>query len=472
MLLKSRIQAFDESSFYLLVSCIDSADLSKSNLNCDFQIQLQSNTDSVQPALQLHCESSHSFNFVPFYSPPSLSVLVFRAAMQSQPNSTSNSDSNLFPSEHRVQTAQVNCNVDSIPFPTVWKSKYPGGILSHPSSPPSPGTFVLSNVNLFKNMYGHGGEIAERDGSVRRARVDAEDCAGRNESARGRSHARVTRAAFGTRGLDADGVRTRQRHPPVHRASPRPGAGPASEPAAALARIPRARRASKLGCAPHHNSQPTPRAFHTLDVCGDGAHTHTHGHSIRGECERRTPEAAVYARPRTGMNAGFPRSEPAAARMCTQGTPLHACDRARLSRCRRTGVGKATGKRDGMGLGLDYGGVGQIEKEGAHLGMRHELVAPEIAGGGGGAELTHLALPTWAAIVSTRRNLPAIILINPGHPDHTPYQPISNRGFSQINPRAGYQTQPSPTGFNQLQPQKHFLESGKQPEPQQPEGYS
>ncbi|KAJ7029773.1 hypothetical protein C8F04DRAFT_1187449 [Mycena alexandri] len=37
---------------------------------------------------------------------------------------------------------------------------------------------------------------------------------------------------------------------------------------------------------------------------------------------------------------------------------------------------------------------------------------------------------------------------------------MSNRGFSQINPRAGYQTQPSPTGFNQLQPQKHFLESG------------
>ncbi|KAJ7027116.1 hypothetical protein C8F04DRAFT_1189926 [Mycena alexandri] len=49
---------------------------------------------------------------------------------------------------------------------------------------------------------------------------------------------------------------------------------------------------------------------------------------------------------------------------------------------------------------------------------------------------------------------------------------MSNRGFSQINPRAGYQTQPSPTGFNQLQPQKHFIESGKQPEPQQYEGYS
>ncbi|KAJ7019587.1 hypothetical protein C8F04DRAFT_1197570 [Mycena alexandri] len=49
---------------------------------------------------------------------------------------------------------------------------------------------------------------------------------------------------------------------------------------------------------------------------------------------------------------------------------------------------------------------------------------------------------------------------------------MSNRGFSQINPRAGYQTQPSPTGFNRLQPQKHFIESGKQPEPQQHEGYS
>ncbi|KAJ7018137.1 hypothetical protein C8F04DRAFT_1329335 [Mycena alexandri] len=82
--------------------------------------------------------------------------------------------------------------------------------------------------------------------------------------------------------------RTRQRHPQVHRASP------ASEPAAALARVPRVRRtalsARKQARSAHLTTAQLAadpaHPFSSLDVCGDGTHTHTHGHGIHGECDR------------------------------------------------------------------------------------------------------------------------------------------------------------------------------------------
>ncbi|KAJ7023034.1 hypothetical protein C8F04DRAFT_1271857 [Mycena alexandri] len=119
-----------------------------------------------------------------------------------------------------------------------------------------------------------------------------------DESARSRSrsHARVTRVAFvnSARGHSTHMARARQRHPRAHRASPRPGTCPASAPAAAaLARIPRVRRAApsaRKQAQPAHLTTAQLAAdpahpFSTLDVCGDGTHTHTHTHGIRGECE-------------------------------------------------------------------------------------------------------------------------------------------------------------------------------------------
>ncbi|KAJ7028179.1 hypothetical protein C8F04DRAFT_1188861 [Mycena alexandri] len=184
--------------------------------------------------------------------------------------------------------------------------------------------FIQKYVRTWRRVrVWDSGEIAERDGSVRRARVDAEDCAGRNESARGRSHARVTRAAFGTRGLDADGVRTRQRHPRAHRASPRPGAGPASEPAATLARVPRDRRtapSARKGARPVH---PTIAQLAADPACiryprrvrGWDAHAHARPRHPRRVRTARTGGGGV--RESENGSAGFPRSEPAAARMCT-----------------------------------------------------------------------------------------------------------------------------------------------------------
>ncbi|KAJ7022509.1 hypothetical protein C8F04DRAFT_1310746 [Mycena alexandri] len=115
----------------------------------------------------------------------------------------------------KAESIRFELELTYVPF------RLPSTRSSNPSSSRSLG-IVLSNVNLFKNMYGHDGvygyetgETAERDGRVRRARVGAEDCAGRNESACGRSHARVTRAALvdSARGHSTqtarDGIRTR-----------------------------------------------------------------------------------------------------------------------------------------------------------------------------------------------------------------------------------------------------------------------
>ncbi|KAJ7036240.1 hypothetical protein C8F04DRAFT_1258085 [Mycena alexandri] len=217
------------------------------------------------------------------------------------------------------------------------------------------------------------------------------------------------------------------------------GTCPASEPAAALVRIPRVGRASKLAPRTPRTAQlaaDPAHPFSTLDVCGDGTHTHTHTHThgIRGECETcDTPSRAHSALDADGAHRMRRRTRvrerecrvPALGTGCcpdvhTQRTPLHACDRARLSRRRRTGDEKATGKRvcahiqapqpknewDGDGMGIEvWGCVGQIEKEGAHLGMRLELVASGIAGGGGDAELTHLALPTHGSQSGSQRGV-------------------------------------------------------------------
>ncbi|KAJ7016124.1 hypothetical protein C8F04DRAFT_1349888 [Mycena alexandri] len=73
-----------------------------------------------------------------------------------------------------------------------------------------------------------------------------------------------------------EGTRCRRRaqHQHVHRASPRTETGPASEPAAALARIPRVRRAGELGprTAPQRASS-----------CAKTERTRTHGDGIRDE---------------------------------------------------------------------------------------------------------------------------------------------------------------------------------------------
>ncbi|KAJ7016086.1 hypothetical protein C8F04DRAFT_1203386 [Mycena alexandri] len=216
--------------------------------------------------------------------------------------------------------------------------------------------------------------------------VWAENCAGRNESARSRSHARVTRAALvnSARGHSTHTAAASARAPSESETGGLPRLGASCYPRAqhrvrARELGPRTPTTAQLAADPAH-------PFSTLDVCGDGTHTHMHRHGIRSGCERRAPEAAVFASPRTGMQGSRARS------------------RLLSGYGRRTGVGKATGKRGcahirapqpktsgmGMGWGLKYKSAFGRQKRKAHVGMRLELVALGIAGGGG-ADLTHLA---------------------------------------------------------------------------------
>ncbi|KAJ7024714.1 hypothetical protein C8F04DRAFT_1192120 [Mycena alexandri] len=226
---------------------------------------------------------------------------------------------------------------------------------------------------------------ASREGeiAVRRARV-VPRTAGRNAQP-----FRVTRAALGNpaRGDSTHTAAASARTPSESEIGDYPAL--ASEPAPTLARSTEYARASSAR-APHHNSQPTPRAFDTLDVCGDGTHTHTRmgtasaasaiewvrtrlgwggvyggrqGAKVvegaRGEAGGGRQATHTHLPPRTqdlcathraarirhsmrtartggggvresdNGNAGFPRSEPAAARMCTHSAPRYTPATAR-----------------------------------------------------------------------------------------------------------------------------------------------
>ncbi|KAJ7040162.1 hypothetical protein C8F04DRAFT_1231094 [Mycena alexandri] len=357
MLLKSRIQAFDESSFYLLVSCIDSADLSKSNLNCDFQIQLQSNTDSVQPALQLHsprlnCQSQRRFDSLPDCLKIQVPGPNFVAPFKSP-------ESRYFCFEQRkfICTDMGACVL------RVWDSGESGG-----------------------------------DGSVRRARLDAEDSVPGLPALRALIRHGGTRRTWRAHGSGL-------RRAPSESETPRSQLLPsrASHVSGAQHRV----HASKLApCTPPQlSSPPTPHAFSTLDVCEEwNAHAHArprHPRRVRSSGRRA---GCGGVRESENGNAGFPRSEPAAAavRMRTPRTPLHACDRARLNRRRRTGVvfrrhGKATGKRgcahirapqpknewegDGIGIGVWGDDVPRARARSVHRPQRRGVVDEDMVCG-------------------------------------------------------------------------------------------
>ncbi|KAJ7021712.1 hypothetical protein C8F04DRAFT_1195183 [Mycena alexandri] len=339
-----------------------------------------------------------------------LHPLGFRAAMQFQPNSTSNSDSNhsrtqrgwtdiLLPeSLHRIQTVQDSPKSILLPFPLNYRSRaransilikvlaqnfYSKCLLQDlpcedegriqlnwrpaekrleqsnrlpvRSEFAGVGTFVLSNVNLFKKYIRtwawcvrvrDSGERAERDGSVRRARVGAEDRAGKNGSARGRS--RVTRAARvnSARGaLDARGSGIRARTERVRdRDLPRLGVScccPRAHPTC------QARKQARLCTAPQLAADPA-CIRHPRRVRGWDAHAHAHARPRHPRRVRSNsaPDAAAHASPRTGMQGSRARNRLLLLSGCAHTAHPAARLRPRAPEGRRrTGVGKATGKR-------------------------------------------------------------------------------------------------------------------------------
>ncbi|KAJ7027634.1 hypothetical protein C8F04DRAFT_1189318 [Mycena alexandri] len=240
-----------------------------------------------------------------------LHLLVFRDAMQSQPNSTSNSDSDLFPSESIATSIQLS-------FPSL-KIQVPGRNFVTPSS-------LEASVRLpsicFKSSRANqnlnpAGIVFEQRKFIQRSAYDMAACTGtRLGNAR---PFRVTRAALGN-----------------------PARGDSTHTAAASARTP---SESEIGDYPASASEPPPtlaRSTEYARASSDRAPDPQLASSCAGMERRRTRTASAASarlathRParirhsmrtaRTGGggvresengNAGFPRSEPAAARMCT-----------------------------------------------------------------------------------------------------------------------------------------------------------
>ncbi|KAJ7038789.1 hypothetical protein C8F04DRAFT_1088495 [Mycena alexandri] len=102
-----------------------------------------------------------------------------------------------------------------------------------------------------------------------RVRVGAENCGGRNESVPAVPTPRLPalRSSIRHGGLDTSGARTRQQHPHVHRASPRPGLAPPRSHPPLSRTSPVSGTQTSSARSPHHNSQPTPHMHSAPSTC-------------------------------------------------------------------------------------------------------------------------------------------------------------------------------------------------------------